>query len=88
MSTTTYRTNRKTGQPLAVIRLDPGERAVILKPGQHALVISDGDFYRLGGQTDLIVGAHVLEEADHVTWDSIEQRWMEVGDKVVHDGTE
>lgn len=88
MSTTTYRTDRKTGQPLAVIRLDPGERAVILKPGQTALVIKDDAFYRLGGQTDLIVGSHVLEEIGPVTWDSIEQRWMETGDQVRQRGIE
>lgn len=88
MSTTTYRTDRKTGLPVATIKLAQDERAVILKPGQTALVIKDDAFYRLGGQTDLIVGSHVLEEIDPVTWDSIEQRWMETGEQVRQRGIE
>lgn len=87
MSTTTYRTDRKTGKPLAVIRLDPDERAVILKPGQTALLVEEAAFYRLGGQLDEVVATHVLTEAHRVSWCSIQQGWVDTGDKVHHDGT-
>lgn len=35
------------------------------------------DFYRLGGQTDLIVGGHVMQEARRIYWCSIEQQWID-----------
>lgn len=88
MSTTNYRTDRKTGKPVATIKLDPDERAVILKPGQTALVVEENAFYRLGGQLDDVVAGHVLTEMNRVAWCSIEQAWVGTGDRVHHDGSE
>jgi hypothetical protein len=35
------------------------------------------EFYRLGGQTDLIVGGYVIQEAHRIYWCSIEQEWID-----------
>ena len=59
--------NRK-GQRQVTLVLDEGE---ILKP------VNDERFYRLGGQTELIVGGHVLAEARRIYWCSIEQEWID-----------
>ena len=54
---------------------------------QVTLVLDEGEslpksfkadaFYRLGGQTDLIVGGYVIQEARRIYWCSIEQEWVE-----------
>lgn len=88
MSTTTYRTDRKTGKPAVTIRLAPDERAVVLKPGQVALVIEADAFYRLGGQLDDVVASHVLAGTSRVAWCSIEQGWVDTAHKVIRDGSE
>lgn len=59
--------NRK-GQRQVTLVLDEGE---ILKP------VNDERFYRLGGQTELIVGGHVLAESRRIYWCSIEQEWID-----------
>lgn len=48
---------------------------VELQQGEELLSIKDGCYYRLGGQVEDIVQAHVLAGADHVYWCSISQRW-------------
>jgi hypothetical protein len=88
MATTTrvYRKRHRSGSTTTWIKLQPGERAVILKPGQKALVIEEDRHYRLGGQVDDIVASHVLEGASHVTWCSVAQEWLDEGTPVVKSG--
>ena len=59
--------NRK-GQRQVKLVLDEGEAL--------PKVFKQDDYYRLGGQTDLIVGGHVINEARHIYWCSIEQEWI------------
>lgn len=47
--------------------LGPKDKVMIVRP-MH---------YRLGGQTDLIVDSHVLNEAVPTIWCSVSQRWVE-----------
>lgn len=56
-----------------------GQRQVTLILENHETLQSftaDG-FYCLGGQTELIVGGYVIQEARRMFWSSIEQRWIE-----------
>ncbi len=56
-----------------------GQRQVTLILENHETLQpfkADG-FYRLGGQTDLIVGGYVIQEARRIFWCSIEQQWVE-----------
>lgn len=56
-----------------------GQRQVTLTLENHETLRSfKADcFYRLGGQTDLIVGSHVIQEARRIVWCSIGQEWVE-----------
>lgn len=54
-----------------------GRRVVTveLEAEEQLLHVVESHFYRLGGQTDLLVEGHVLTGMSREFWDSIEQRW-------------
>ena len=56
-----------------------GQRQVTLTLENHETLKSfkADDLYRLGGQTDLIVGGYVIQEARRIYWCSIEQEWID-----------
>ena len=58
--------------------LKSGKRHVLveLTEGEKIKSFSEDGYYRLGGQLDDVVGGHVITEAEHVTWCSIEQEWI------------
>lgn len=66
------------GKRRVTVELNDGEELVAVPKGATALLVKEEGFYRLGGQTDLIVGGHVLAEAHPIFWCSIEQRWADV----------
>ncbi len=66
------------GKRRVTVDLSEGEELVAVPKGTTAMLVKDGQHYRLGGQTDLIVGDHVLAEAHPIFWCSIEQRWTDV----------
>lgn len=47
-----------------------------LDHGECALAIRDNAHYRLGDPHGDVVAAHILENAEQVTWCSVEQRWV------------
>lgn len=62
---------------------DPRKRIVSVEideyemaSGYTLLAIRHDSFYKLGGDVDYVVGAHVLTEMDPVTWCSVEQKWV------------
>lgn len=77
----TYTKRHRSGASTTYVKLKPGESAVILKPGQTAIVVSEDAHYKLGGQLDQIVGGHVINEARRVYWCSIDQAWIDFGEK-------
>ena len=47
--------------------------------GHKLLLISDDEYYELGQpMDDMVLGGHILTSMARVTWDSVEQKWMEV----------
>jgi hypothetical protein len=62
-----YMKQLKNGKQHALVELQPGEKLT---------TFHEDRFYRLGGQLDDVVAGHVITEADHVVWCSIEQRWV------------
>ena len=62
-----YRKDLKNGKRHVLVELDADETL---------LTFDDDKFYRLGGQVDEVVAGHVITQADHVVWCSIEQRWV------------
>ena len=49
---------------------------VELEEGDTLMCFRHDRYFRLGGQLDDVVGGHVITESEHVTWCSIEQRWV------------
>lgn len=70
----------RSGSTTIYVKLNTGETAVIIKPGEAAVIVSDDAHYRLGGQVGDIVQGHVIGDATRVAWCSIEQQWEEVGE--------
>ena len=66
------------GKRRVTVDLDDGEELVAVPKGATALLVKEGWYYRLGGQTDPIVGDRVLTEAHPIFWCSIEQPRMDV----------
>lgn len=75
-----------SGTRIATVRLEPGERVIVLKADEKGVVVSDDtncltfhekNFYRLGGQVDDVVQGHVLAETRHVYWCSVTQQWVD-----------
>jgi hypothetical protein len=57
------------------VDLEPEQQLVKLEANQVALVITKDQFYRLGGQVDEVMAAHVLAETTPVVWCSVSQKW-------------
>ena len=57
-------------------RLGKREVTVVLEEGDHLMCFRDDRYFRLGGQVDEVMAGHVITEAEHVVWCSIEQRWV------------
>ena len=73
MSNRLYTKKHRSGVIDTFVRLQPGERAIIVR---------DERYYRLGGQVDSVVAGHVLNVAE-VAWCSTAQEWTYAGDPVV-----
>lgn len=59
-----------------IATLKRGRRITVeLAHGESLVNVKDGRFYRLGGQVDDIVQAHIITEMQHVYWCSINQKW-------------
>lgn len=80
MTTRTYTKRHRSGSTTTYVKLNPGEAAVIIKPGQTAVLVSDDAYYKLGGQVGDIVQGHVIGDATRVSWCSFNQQWYEVGE--------
>lgn len=52
------------------------EVTVEIDSTETLMAFREDGFYRLGGQVEEVVASHVITEADHVVWCSIEQRWV------------
>jgi hypothetical protein len=74
-----YAKRHRSGNVTHWVKLQPGERAVILPPGKHVLLIDQDMHYRLGGQVDEVMQGHVITEAEPVVWCNIEQAWVGSG---------
>ncbi len=48
-----------------------------VRNGYQLMLIVDGGMYRLGGQLDEVVPAHVITDAHTVLWDHFSQKWIE-----------
>lgn len=77
-------TTNKDGSSTVTVRLQPGEGAVIKNGAAHAIakkvepvMVDTQSYYKLGGQLDMVVEAHVITEATPVYWCSFEQKWLE-----------
>ncbi len=64
------------GKRQVTIELEEGEEINVAGKNDTILVVSSGEFYRLGGQVDDVVGAHVLHETELVQWCSVSQKWV------------
>lgn len=70
----TYTKRQRSGTTTTWVKLQPGERALIIRDDKH---------YRLGGQVEDVVAGHVLTEATEVAWCSVGQQWAHVGEPLV-----
>lgn len=68
-----YTKKHRSGSTTTWLKLEPGERALIVRDDRH---------YRLGGQVNDVVAGHVLTETTEVSWCSVGQEWAEVGNPV------
>jgi hypothetical protein len=59
------------------VKLQPGERAVILEPHQQALVLNDRWHFKISGIED-VFRVDTLIDGRHVTWCEMGQEWVEV----------
>lgn len=54
-----------------------GTRVIIdLQAGEKIIVVDPDAMYRLGEPHDEIVQGHVITNATHATWCSLEQKWI------------
>lgn len=63
---------------LSTKQLSNGKRVVRIElgPDEEVIPLRDGCFYRLGGQVDEVMPAHVLAEAALAVWDHFDQKWI------------
>lgn len=55
-----------------------GNREIVveLTKDEDLFTVRDEQFYRLGGQVEDVVGAHVIQEMEMVQWCSVSQKWV------------
>jgi hypothetical protein len=57
----------KNGKRHLLVELDPDEELLALKGDEH---------YRIGYPIEDVMRGHILIESQHVTWCSLEQKWL------------
>lgn len=57
----------KSGKLRMTVDIDPGEQLLALKEDEH---------YRIGYPIEDVMRGHILLESQHVTWCSLEQKWL------------
>lgn len=55
-----------------------GKREVLveLDAGEHIMAINPDYFYETGYPLEDVIGGHIILDSVHVTWCSLEQRWL------------
>ena len=73
-TTRTYTKRHRSGNSTHWVKIEPGERVLIIRDDRH---------YRLGGQVDDVVAGNALTECTEVAWCSVQQEWAEAGKPLV-----
>ena len=73
-TTRTYTKRHRSGNVTHWVKIEPGERVLVIRDDQH---------YRLGGQVDDVVAGNVLTECTEVAWCSVQQEWVGAGKPLV-----